>query len=54
MCQKCTVLPTFKGCLQVIDIPTVCPSVASRNLLLYQSLPTCISVSTDQGEEAKR
>jgi hypothetical protein len=34
--------------------PTVCPSVASRNLLLYQSLPTCIPVSTGQGEEAKR
>jgi hypothetical protein len=34
--------------------PTVCLSVASRNLLLYQSLPTCIPLSTDQGEEAKR
>jgi hypothetical protein len=34
--------------------PTVCSSVASRNLLLYQSLPTCIPVSTAQGEEAKR
>jgi hypothetical protein len=28
--------------------------VASRNLLLYQSLPTHISVSTGQVKEAKR
>ena len=48
-----TTFQTFVVGLGLI-IPTVCPSVASRNLLLYQSLPPCIPLSTGEGEEAKR
>ena len=32
----------FLKLILTFPIPTVCPSVASRNLLLYQSLPTSI------------
>ena len=39
--------------IDLLYAPLLTP-VASRNLLLYQSLPTYILVSTGQGEEAKR
>ncbi len=45
---------TEKTLSDSFNMPTVCPSVASRNLLLYQSLPTRIPLSTGRGEEAKR
>jgi hypothetical protein len=53
---KCTLgyHRVFHLILWLLDTPTVCPSVASRNLLLYQSLPSNSLVSTCHFVEAKR